>query len=125
MIETMITKTKERKKERIITNLCILLQDFSLHDNVLTSNHIAETNLFVTKHMEFIRNGPFLQAHFTLFIQQVQDAKSSLDQVDTGLVVIEVYQSPRDLLPHVLLLLQLKHMLTTENNNKQNISLFV
>lgn len=75
--------------------------------------------------MEFIQNGPFLQAHFTLFIQQVKDAKSSLDQVDTGLVVIEVYQSPGDLLPHVLLLLQLKHMLTTENNNNQNISLFV
>lgn len=75
---------------------------------------------------KIIKNGPPLhQSHFTLFIQQVQDAESSLDQVDTGLVVIEVYQSPRDQLLHVLLLLQLKHMLPTENNNNRNISLFV
>lgn len=69
----------------------------------------------------FTKNGPpFNQAHFTLFIQQVQDAESSLDQVDTGLVVIEVYQSPGDLLLHVLLLLQLKHMLTTGKKQQQD-----
>lgn len=53
------------------------------------------------------------QSYFTLFIQQVQDAKSSLDQVDTGLVVVEIDQCPGDLLLHVLFLLQFKHMLMT------------
>lgn len=53
------------------------------------------------------------QSYFTLLVQQVQDAEPSLDQVDTWLVISKIDQSPGDLLFHVLLLLQLEHMLRT------------
>lgn len=53
------------------------------------------------------------QSYFTLLVQQVQDAEPSLDQVDTRLVISKIDQSPGDLLLHVLLLLQLEHMLRT------------
>lgn len=49
--------------------------------------------------------------YLALFIQQVQDPKLGFYQVYAGLVVVEVYESPRDCLLHVLLLFQLKHML--------------
>lgn len=49
--------------------------------------------------------------YLALLIQQVQDPKLGLYQVYAGLVVIEVYQRPGDLLLHVLFLLQLKHVL--------------
>lgn len=49
--------------------------------------------------------------YLALFIQQVQDPKLRLYQVYTGLVVIEVYESPRDSLLHVLFLFQLEHVL--------------
>lgn len=49
--------------------------------------------------------------YLALFIQQVQDPKLGLYQVYAGLVVVEVYESPRDFLPHVLFLFQLKHVL--------------
>lgn len=89
---------------------------------MLTSDQ--KWSIFLSIICMFTKSGaPFNQTHFTLFIQQVQDAKSSLNQVDTWLVVIEVYQSPGDLLLHVLLLLQLKHMLTTEK--KQQPDLFI
>lgn len=52
--------------------------------------------------------------HLTLFIQQVQDAQFGLYEVDTGLVVIEIDQGPRDLLLHVFFLLQLEDVLEEE-----------
>lgn len=52
--------------------------------------------------------GPF---YLALFIQQVQDPKLGLYQVYAWLVVVEVNESPRDSLLHVLFLFQLKHVL--------------
>lgn len=49
--------------------------------------------------------------YLALFIQEVQDTKFCLNEVYAGLVIAEVYQSPRDFLFHVLFLFQLKHML--------------
>lgn len=53
-------------------------------------------------------------AHAALLVEQVENARLALfalDQVDTRLVVVEVDERPRDLLLHVLLLLQLEHVL--------------
>ena len=50
-------------------------------------------------------------SHLALLIQQVQDAKPALDELNAGLVVTEVNKDPRDLLGHILLLLQLEDML--------------
>lgn len=46
-----------------------------------------------------------------LFVQQIKDAQFRFDKIDTGLIVIEVYESPFDLLPKIFLLLQLEHVL--------------
>lgn len=54
--------------------------------------------------------------HLALLVQQVQDAHLGLYEVDAGLIVVEVNQSPGDLLLHVLLLLQLEHMLHKHTN---------
>lgn len=40
-----------------------------------------------------------------LFVQQIKDAQFRFDKIDTGLIVIEVYESPFDLLPKIFLLL--------------------
>lgn len=61
-----------------------------------------------------IKKEPNYKSHFALFIKQVQDTKSSFDQVNAGLVVVVLYHSPGDLFLHVLFLLQLKHMLMRE-----------
>lgn len=61
--------------------------------------------------------------YLALFIQQVQDAHLGLDEVDTRLIIIEINESPGDLLFHILLLLQLKHMLhTTGQKNRTYIT---
>ena len=52
--------------------------------------------------------------YLALFIQEVQDPKFRLYKVYTGLVIVEVYESPRDSLLHVLFLFQLKHVLRVE-----------
>lgn len=49
--------------------------------------------------------------YFALLVQKVQHPHLRLYQVNAGLVVVEVYQSPGDLLFHVFLLLQFEHML--------------
>lgn len=49
--------------------------------------------------------------YLAFFIQQVQNAHLGLNEVDTWLIIIEINESPGDLLFHILLLLQLKHML--------------
>lgn len=51
-----------------------------------------------------------------LLVQQIQDAEFSLDQIDTRLVVVEVDERPGNLLLHVLLLLQLEHVLQKHDN---------
>lgn len=51
-----------------------------------------------------------------LLVQQIQDAEFSLDQIDTRLVVVEVDERPGNLLLHVLLLLQLEHVLQKQDN---------
>lgn len=51
--------------------------------------------------------------YLAFFVQQVQDAHLGLNEVDTWLIIIEINESPGDLLFHILLLLQLKHMLHT------------
>lgn len=56
--------------------------------------------------------------HQTLFIEQVQDPHLGLNQVNDRLIVVEVYQRPRYVLSHVLLLLKLEHMLM---ENKKDI----
>lgn len=52
-----------------------------------------------------------IHSNQTFFIKQVEDPHLCFDQVNDRLVVIEIYQRPRDVLFHVLLLLQLEHML--------------
>lgn len=52
-----------------------------------------------------------------LLVQQIQDAEFSLDQIDTRLVVVEVDERPGNLLLHVLLLLQLEHVLQKHDRN--------
>lgn len=47
----------------------------------------------------------------TLLIQQVQDAKLGLNEVNAWLVIIKVYEGPGDPFFYVLLLLQLEDML--------------
>lgn len=49
--------------------------------------------------------------YLALFIQKVQDTHFGLNEINARLVVVEVYQCPRDLLFHVLLLLQFEDML--------------
>lgn len=63
--------------------------------------------------------------YLALFVQQVQDAHLGLDEVDTRLIIIEINESPGDLLFHVLLLLQLKHMLHTrrQEDNRRYITI--
>lgn len=51
-----------------------------------------------------------LQKYPALLIQKVQDTHLGLYEVDTGLIVVEIDQSPGDLFFHVLLLLQLEYM---------------
>lgn len=51
------------------------------------------------------------QFYLTLLIQQVQNAQLSFYEVDTRLVIIKINQGPRDLLLHVLFLLQFEDML--------------
>lgn len=60
-------------------------------------------------------------SHLTLLIEQVEDAELGLDQVDAGLVVVEVYERPGDLLLHVLLLLQFEHVLQRHNDGSVNV----
>ena len=43
--------------------------------------------------------------HLALFIQEVKDSQLALDEVDAGLVVVEVDEGPLDGLAHILLLL--------------------
>lgn len=45
------------------------------------------------------------------FIQKIKQAHLGLDEVDARLVVVEIDERPWDLLLHVLLLLQLEHVL--------------
>lgn len=57
-------------------------------------------------------------AHLALLVQQVQDAKAALDELNAWLVVTEVNVDPRDLLGHVLLLLQFEDMLEGEMGSR-------
>lgn len=59
---------------------------------------------------------PALLAHLALLIQQVQDAEPALDELNAWLVVTEVNEDPRDLLGHILLLLQLEDVLAGREN---------
>ena len=59
----------------------------------------------------FNRVSPKSCSDQALFIKQVKDPHLGFDQVDDGLVVIEINQRPWDVLFHVLLLLQLEHVL--------------
>jgi len=54
-------------------------------------------------------------SYSTFFVKKVKDAKLILDEVNARLVVMEVNERPSDLFPHVFLLLQLEHMLPTDN----------
>lgn len=63
--------------------------------------------------MKRLDKGPSWKTHLAFLIQQVQDSHLGLDEVDAGLIVIEVDQSPGNLLLHVFLLLQFEHMLCT------------
>ena len=58
-------------------------------------------------------------AYSALLVQEVQDAQLGLDQVYARLVVVEVYQGPGDLLLHVLLLLELEHVLREQQENTE------
>lgn len=58
----------------------------------------------------------------TFFIKQVKDPHLRFNQVNDRLIVIEINQRPWDVLFHVLLLLQLEHMLI-ENKNDKRITL--
>lgn len=49
--------------------------------------------------------------YLALFIQKVQDTQLGLNEINARLVVVEINQCPRDLLFHVLLLLQFEDML--------------
>lgn len=49
--------------------------------------------------------------HPALLIQQVKQAQLSLYEADTLLIVTELDPAPSQLLPDVLLLLQVEHML--------------
>lgn len=49
--------------------------------------------------------------YLALFIQKIQDTQLGLNEINARLVVIEINQCPRDLLFHVLLLLQFEDML--------------
>lgn len=49
--------------------------------------------------------------YFALFIQKVEDTQLCLNEINARLVVVEVYQCPRNPLFHVLLLLQFEDML--------------
>lgn len=75
---------------------------------------LSPCTLNVIQH-KYIKEPVLYISHFALFIQQVQDTKPSLDQVNAGLVVVVLYHGPGDLLLHILFLLQLKHMLVREN----------
>ena len=50
-------------------------------------------------------------AYQTLLVKQLENAHLCLDQVDERLVVVEIDERPGDVLLHVLLLLQLEHVL--------------
>lgn len=58
--------------------------------------------------------------HLALLVQQVQNAHLGFYEVDAGLIIIEVDQSPGDLLLHVLLLLQLEHVLQDSHGRLRN-----
>lgn len=75
------------------------------HDPALRFRHVSLQDWSM-------RAPPYL----TLLIQKIQDPHLGFDEVDAGLIVIEVNESPGDLLPHVLLLLQLEHMLQTHRH---------
>lgn len=49
--------------------------------------------------------------HLALLIQQVQDARLALNELQAQLAVTEVDKHPRDPLHHILLLIQLKDVL--------------
>ncbi len=49
--------------------------------------------------------------HPALFVQKGNDAQFAFNQINTGLVVVVLNKPPLDLLPHVLVLLELEHML--------------
>lgn len=57
--------------------------------------------------------------YLALFIQQVEDAHLGLDEVDTGLVIIEIDESPGNLFSHVFLLFQLKNMLYRKHRKRR------
>lgn len=59
----------------------------------------------------FWRSTVKLLFDLAFLIQKVKDAQLSLDEINAGLVVIEVYQRPWDFLLHVFLLLQFENML--------------
>ena len=58
----------------------------------------------------------------TFFVKQVKDPHLRFNQVNDRLIVIEIYQRPGDVLLHVLLLLQLEHMLIGEKQDKNPLS---
>ena len=52
--------------------------------------------------------------HLALLVEQVEYAEFALDELDARLIVVELDERPLDLLAHVLLLLELEHVLTKE-----------
>ena len=68
-------------------------------------------NAFIINESNCIYFSRLYQKYFALLVQQVQDSHLGFYEVDAGLIVVEVNQSPGDLLLHVHLLLQLEHVL--------------
>lgn len=62
----------------------------------------------------FCRNsstGEIWTTYLAFLIQQIQNSHFGLDEVNAGLIVVEINQGPRNLFPHVFFLLQLKDVL--------------
>lgn len=49
--------------------------------------------------------------YLAFLIQQIQNSQFGLDEINAGLIVVEINQGPRNLFPHVFFLLQLKDVL--------------
>lgn len=71
---------------------------------VTSSRHLERS--FFKKSSNFLYSGNYL----AFLIQQIQNPQFGLNQVDTGLVVVEIDHTPFDSLFDVLFLLQFEHV---------------
>lgn len=80
---------------------------------LITSKYgVVEIPLVESSSTEFwFKNKIKLAFYLAFLIQKVQDTQLGLDEINARLVIVEVNQCPRDLLFHVLLLLQFEDML--------------